>query len=139
MKLLPSPTTVRRVVRPMQPPAGGASSDSLGRGMDTVITLVVFLGIGWLLDRWLGTTPWFTIGLFLLAGVGSFIIIKARYTATMEALEAERRASASAQRSATDGGSAGPDVEGHGRAAAGVPTMQGNPTSLGATREPAAS
>ena len=76
----------------MQPPAGGATGDSLGRGMDTVITLVVFLGIGWLLDRWLGTTPWFMIGLFLLAGVGSFVVIKARYTAQMEALEAERRA-----------------------------------------------
>ncbi|WP_205528759.1 AtpZ/AtpI family protein [Desertimonas flava] len=84
----------------MQPRAG-ASSDSLGRGMDAVITLVVFLGIGWLLDRWLGTTPWFMIGLFLLAGVGTFIIMKARYTATMEALEAERRSAATAQRTAS--------------------------------------
>lgn len=113
--------------------------------MDAVITLVVFLGIGWLLDRWLGTTPWFMIGLFLLAGVGTFIIMKARYTATMEALEAERRSAATAQRTASPTQDADVtvdmtvDMNGHGRDAAGVPTMQGNPTSVGATPEAAAS
>lgn len=138
MKLLPSPTSVRRLVRPL-PANPGGSGDALGQGMDTVITLVVFMGIGWLLDRWLGTSPWFMIGLFLLAGVGSFVILKARYTVKMEALEAERRGAATAQRRVGDSVNVVADVQGHGPQEAGVPTMQGNPTSPGVTREPAAS
>lgn len=134
MKLLPSPTALRRVLRPPQPLADGAPGESVGRGMDTVITLVVFLGIGWLLDRWLGTTPWFMIGLFLLAGAGTFVMLKVRYTATMEALEAERRSAMTANRGAE---SVSHDLNGHGPDATGVPTMQVSPTP--GHREPAAS
>lgn len=133
MKFLPSPSAVRRVVQPKRPPARGASGETLGRGMDTVITLVVFLGIGWLLDRWLGTTPWFMIGLFLLAAAGSFVVIKARYTAQMEALEAERIANRRVGRTSAR------DIAGHGRSAADVPTMQASRSSARTAREPAAS
>lgn len=85
MKFLPTPTTARRNLR---------GDDSFSRGMDAVITIVLFLGLGWLLDRGLGTAPWFMIGLFLLASVGAFIGIKARYTERMEDLEAQRRRAA---------------------------------------------
>ena len=33
-------------------------------GVELVAALVVGVGIGLLLDRWLGTTPWFLIGFF---------------------------------------------------------------------------
>lgn len=85
MRFLPTATSARRVLR---------GDDSLGQGMDAVVTLVLFMGGGWLLDRWLGTAPWFMIGLVLLGAVGVFVGMKARYTARMEELEAERHAKA---------------------------------------------
>ena len=69
-----------------------SSDDSLGRGMDVALTLLVFLGLGALIDRWLGLFPLFTIGLVLFASVGTFIRMKVVYDATMERHEAERRA-----------------------------------------------
>lgn len=67
------------------------SSDSLGRGMDIALSIGLFIGIGWLVDRWLGTTPVFTIVLLLLAAVGQFVRMKYVYDAEMERLEAQRR------------------------------------------------
>jgi F0F1-type ATP synthase assembly protein I len=66
------------------------SSDTLGRGMDVALTLAVFLGLGWLLDRWLGTAPLFMIVLTVFSAVGQFIRLKYVYDAEMERLEAER-------------------------------------------------
>lgn len=68
-----------------------SSDDSLGRGMDVALTLLVFLGLGALIDRWLGTFPGFTITLMLFAAVGSFVRMKYVYDAAMERHEAERR------------------------------------------------
>ena len=76
------------------------SDDSLGRGMDIALTVGVFFGVGFFLDRWLGTTPLFMIVLTLLAVVGFFISMKYRYTAHMEQLEAERSARAGKGRAA---------------------------------------
>lgn len=59
--------------------------------MEAAIMLALFLGLGWLIDRWLGTTPWFMIGLVVLGSVGLFISMKARYMARMEELEQQRR------------------------------------------------
>ena len=70
------------------------SDDALGRGMDIALTVGLFFGVGFFLDRWLGTTPLFMIVLTLLAVVGFFISMKYRYTANMERLEAERAARA---------------------------------------------
>ncbi|HUF97720.1 MAG TPA: AtpZ/AtpI family protein [Ilumatobacter sp.] len=72
-------------------PAGGPSGDSLGRGMDIALTLLVFLGLGALIDRWLGIFPVFTILLVVIASLGTFVRLKYTYDATMERLEAERR------------------------------------------------
>jgi hypothetical protein len=54
--------------------------------------LLAFFGIGFALDRWLGTTPVLMIVFSVLAAVGLFYAWKARYTAQMEALEAQRGA-----------------------------------------------
>ena len=82
-------TTVRsdRADRPSP-----SSDDSLGRGMDLALTLLVFLGLGALIDRWLGIFPVFTIVLMLFAAIGSFVRMKFVYDATMERHEAERLA-----------------------------------------------
>jgi F0F1-type ATP synthase assembly protein I len=82
MKLLPSPTYARKAMR---------SDDSLGRAMEAAFTMIGFFGIGYALDRWLGTTPVFMIVCTVLAAVGLFYAWKARYMAHMEQLEADRR------------------------------------------------
>jgi hypothetical protein len=88
--------------------------DSLGQGLDAVMTLVLFLAAGFFLDRWLGTTPWFMIGLTIVAAVGVFYKLKVGYESRMEQHDQERRARRDA--AAVDGavapdtptGSAGP-------------------------------
>jgi hypothetical protein len=82
MKLLPPPSYARKAMR---------SDDSLGRAMEAAFTILGFFGIGFALDRWLGTTPVFMIVCTVLAAVGLFYAWKARYMAHMEALEHQRR------------------------------------------------
>lgn len=42
-----------------------------------VAAVIVMLGIGWVLDRWLGTTPWFLVaGIVLGSVVGFFQFIR---------------------------------------------------------------
>lgn len=60
--------------------------------MDFALVVLVFLGIGYGLDRWLDTKPAFMIGLVLFSVVGQFIEMYYEYTATMERHEAERAA-----------------------------------------------
>jgi F0F1-type ATP synthase assembly protein I len=89
MKLLPPPASLTRTTR---------SGDALGQGVDAALVVAVFLGIGYGLDRWLGTTPWFMIGCFLLATVGLFYTWKARYSARMDELQAQRHHDATRHR-----------------------------------------
>jgi Putative F0F1-ATPase subunit Ca2+/Mg2+ transporter len=79
-------------VPPPSPRLKTSANDSLGHGMDAALTILLFFGIGFALDRWLGTTPWFMIGMTLLAAVGYFLKFKYRYDLEMDRLEAERRA-----------------------------------------------
>jgi F0F1-type ATP synthase assembly protein I len=65
--------------------------DSVVQGMEAVFALVLFLGLGVLIDRWLDTTPVFTIGMMLLGAVGVFLRFKYAYIARMDRLEADRR------------------------------------------------
>lgn len=67
------------------------ADDNLGRGMESALILGVFLGLGWLIDSWLGTRPVFMIGLVVFAAVGTFVRMKFTYDAKMSALEDERR------------------------------------------------
>ena len=69
-----------------------SSDDALGRGMDMALTLLVFLGLGALIDSWLGLFPVFTITLVVFAAVGTFVRMKFVYDATMERHEATRLA-----------------------------------------------
>jgi ATP synthase protein I len=70
--------------------AAQQSGQTLGRGMDFALVVLVFLGIGYGLDRWLGSRPWCMIGLVIFAVVGQFIKMYYEYTAEMEQHEAER-------------------------------------------------
>jgi ATP synthase protein I len=68
------------------------SGQTLGRGMDFALVVLVFLGIGYGLDRWLGTRPAFMIGLVVFSVVGQFLKMYFEYSASMKAHEAERLA-----------------------------------------------
>jgi hypothetical protein len=67
-----------------------SADDNVGRGMEMALTVMLFLGIGYGLDAWLGIFPVLTIALVLFAAVGMFVRMKYTYDATMEQLEAER-------------------------------------------------
>ena len=58
--------------------------DSFGQGLDAVISIVVFVAIGFFLDRWLGTTPWLMLVMAVLGGIGVFYRLKAAYDLKME-------------------------------------------------------
>ena len=64
------------------PHAGGGADDApRGRalglaariGVELVAALIVGVGIGWLLDNWLGTSPWLFI-LFFMLGAGAGVM-----------------------------------------------------------------
>lgn len=78
----------------LRPPSGRVDAkDSLGQGMDAVITLVLFGAIGFGLDQWLDTLPWLTIAFVVVASVGVFYKLKLGYEAKMAEHEAQRVAS----------------------------------------------
>ena len=64
----------RRRGEPVPGPDNAAMQQGVGLGMrigiEFVVAVVVATGLGWVLDRWLGTRPWATIVLFFL-GVGT--------------------------------------------------------------------
>ena len=66
------------------------SGQTLGRGMDFALVVLVFLGIGYGLDRWLGTRPAFMIGLVIFSVIGQFIKMYYEYSANMRQHEEAR-------------------------------------------------
>jgi ATP synthase protein I len=42
-------------------------------GVELVAALVVSLGFGWLLDRWLGTRPWLMVAFFFLGSAAGMM------------------------------------------------------------------
>jgi F0F1-type ATP synthase assembly protein I len=68
------------------------SGKTLGRGVDFALVVLVFLGIGYVLDRVLDTRPLFVIILVVFGFVGQFVKMYYEYTHTMTQLEAERAA-----------------------------------------------
>jgi F0F1-type ATP synthase assembly protein I len=72
--------------------------DSLGQGIDAVVTIIVFFGIGFLLDRWLSTTPWLSIVMLVLGAIGVFYRLKAGYLAEVD----QKSDAARAERSVGD-------------------------------------
>ena len=85
-------TTVKLIPRPQI-----NNDDAIGRGMDLVLVTVLFVGIGYGLDRWLGTKPVFMIVMLGIGVVGQFVAMRYRYEATMQNLEAQRAASTRAK------------------------------------------
>ena len=66
------------------------SGQTLGRGMDFALVVLVFLGIGYGLDRWLCTRPAFMIGLVIFSVIGQFIKMYYEYSANMHQHEQAR-------------------------------------------------
>jgi hypothetical protein len=94
MKHLPTP---RRV----------DADDSVVQGMEAGFALVLFLALGYVIDRWLGTAPVFTIAMVVVGSVGLFVRFKYTYIARMERLEADRldRRAAGHRSTTSDSGS----------------------------------
>ena len=78
----------------MKPPPriNTAVDDKLGKGIDLALVTLVFLGVGYGLDRVFGTKPLFMIVLVVLAVVGEFIRFWYAYDAKMKSLESQRAA-----------------------------------------------
>lgn len=74
------------------------TDSAIGKGLDIALTLAIFFGIGFGLDRWLGTTPLFMIVLSVAAAVGLMARTWSRYESSMQQHEAERREMAKARR-----------------------------------------
>ena len=87
MKLLPKNTQVN-------------TSEPLGHGFDAAFVVILFFGLGFGLDRILGTTPLFMIVMTILGAVGVFVRFWYRYDARMAQHEADRAAKSAAQTAA---------------------------------------
>src|SRR5260370_22909890 len=64
-------------------------------GVEFVVAVVVATGLGWALDRWLGTRPWGTIVLFFL-GVGAGMVSVYRAVTGIKTVVGYRRLDAAA-------------------------------------------
>jgi F0F1-type ATP synthase assembly protein I len=87
VKILPSQEKIAEAQR---------SDQTLGKGMDFALVVLVFLGIGWAVDTWLGTRPAFMIGLVVFAVIGQGIKMYFDYKVAMDIHVAERAEKASA-------------------------------------------
>ena len=65
--------------------------DALAAGFEFAAVAAIFAGVGWLIDRRLGTAPVFTIILVVVALAGLFARFWYSYEATMRRHEADRR------------------------------------------------
>lgn len=71
------------------------SSQSLGKGTELAVSVLVFTLIGLALDAAFNTLPWITVGLVIFSTVGNFVRMYYAYNAQMEAHEESRRAARS--------------------------------------------
>lgn len=71
-------------------PTSPRTDDTANRGIEAALAVVVLAGLGFLLDRWLGTTPLFSVAFAVVGAVGVFATLKYRYVDSMTRLEAER-------------------------------------------------
>lgn len=80
------PNPIKRLVstRRVEP------DDPIVQGLEVAFLFALFLGIGYLLDRWLGTSPILKITFVLIAGIGVFTRLKYAYDARMERHQAAR-------------------------------------------------
>jgi F0F1-type ATP synthase assembly protein I len=64
-------------------------ADAMSRSFDFAATIGIFCGLGWLIDRVVGTAPAFLVILTIVGFVGSLLRAWYAYDATMRKLEAE--------------------------------------------------
>lgn len=64
------------------PQGGFPSAAGIGvrAGVEVVSALIVGVGIGWLLDRWLGTFPWLFLLFFLIGGAAGVMNVYRLFT-----------------------------------------------------------
>ena len=79
MRLLPKPKPMPTV------------DSSISKGAQLARVVIVFFLIGLGIDTWLGTTPWFMLGLLVFGVAGQFTKMYYVYNDRMKVLE-ERRA-----------------------------------------------
>lgn len=68
------------------------ADSNVGRGIEFALAILLFLGLGYLMDSWLGTQPLFMIVMFLVAVIGQFAAMWYRYDASMAVHDAQRSA-----------------------------------------------
>jgi hypothetical protein len=61
--------------------------ETMVRGVEFALTLAIFAGLGYGLDRLLGMVPVFTIALFLLGAVGLAVKTYYAYEAKMQVID----------------------------------------------------
>ena len=66
--------------------------DTLSRAFEFAAVVGVFLGLGWLIDRWAGTQPLFIILFTVLALIGQGVRLYYAYDLEMSKHDEERRA-----------------------------------------------
>lgn len=76
--------------------------DESARGIELAVTPVVFGGFGWLVDGWLGTGPWLTLGFAAFALVGTIAKLWFTYDAEMRELETTSRWARGGRRAPVD-------------------------------------
>ena len=62
--------------------------EALSRAFELAATPAIFAGVGWLLDRWVGTAPLFLIVFFFFAVAGVGYMTWFKYEAEMKEHEA---------------------------------------------------
>ena len=67
----------------------GLGDDVAARGFELVGAPIIFALVGLALDRWIGTTPLFTIALAVFALAGSAYMLWFRYDEQMKAHESD--------------------------------------------------
>lgn len=63
--------------------------NAMSRAFELAATPAIFGGLGWLLDRWVGTLPLFTLLLFLFGVAGTGYMTWFRYDQAMKEQEAD--------------------------------------------------
>ncbi len=87
------PPSLSATTPPMTTPAARQDTyqglgDGFSRAFEVALTPAIVGGIGFLIDRWLGTMPWFTVGFTVFGVVGTFLRFWYTYDAEMSVHQA---------------------------------------------------